>query len=181
MTTHAHDEDARLAALHSYGILDGPRPPALDELTRLASSIFDTPMSAVSLIDRDRQWFAGNTGLGDAETPLDVSFCVHAVRDRRQLVVPDARLDPHFGTYPNVTGDPHIRFYAGSPSSTRTATPSARCASSTTAPATSAPASARPWTPSPRRPWATSPCCAAGSCSPSSATSWPAPPSARRT
>jgi hypothetical protein len=47
MTTHAHDEDARLAAVHSYGVLDGPRPPALDELTRLASSIFDTPMSAV--------------------------------------------------------------------------------------------------------------------------------------
>ncbi|MEV0562273.1 GAF domain-containing sensor histidine kinase [Dactylosporangium sp. NPDC050588] len=115
MTTHAHDEDARLAALHSYGILDGPRPAALDELTRLASSIFDAPMSSVSLIDRDRQWFAGSTGLADAETPRDVSFCAHTLPERRQLVVPDARLDPHFRTYPNVTGDPHIRFYAGSP------------------------------------------------------------------
>jgi signal transduction histidine kinase len=115
MTTHAHDEDARLAALHSYGVLDGPRPPALDELTRLASSIFDTPMSAVSLVDRDRQWFAGNTGLADAETPLDVSFCARTVADRRQLVVPDARADERFSRYRNVTGDPHIRFYAGSP------------------------------------------------------------------
>ncbi|WP_327004040.1 GAF domain-containing sensor histidine kinase [Dactylosporangium sp. NBC_01737] len=115
MTTHAHDEDARLAALHSYGVLDGPRPAALDELTRLASSIFDTPMSAVSLVDRDRQWFAGTTGLADAETPLDVSFCARTITDRRQLVVPDARTDPHFHSYRNVTGDPHIRFYAGSP------------------------------------------------------------------
>lgn len=115
MTTHAQDEEARLAALHSYGVLDGPRPPALDDLTRLAASIFDTPMSAVSLVDRDRQWFAGRTGLADAETPIGVSFCARAVADRRQLVVPDARVDPHFGTYDNVTGDPHIRFYAGSP------------------------------------------------------------------
>jgi signal transduction histidine kinase len=57
------DEEARLSALHSYGVLDGPRPPALDDITRLASAIFDTPMSAVSLVDRDRQWFAGSTGL----------------------------------------------------------------------------------------------------------------------
>lgn len=115
MTTLAHDEDARLAAVHSYGVLDQPRPPALDELTRLAASIFDTPMSAVSLVDRDRQWFAGNTGLADAETPRDVSFCAQTVAERRRLVVPDARLHPRFGTYRNVTGEPHVRFYAGSP------------------------------------------------------------------
>lgn len=115
MTTSAHDEDARLAALHSYCLLDGPRSPALDELTRLAASIFDTPMSAVSLIDRDRQWFAGSTGLADAGSPRDISFCARTVADRRQLVVPDARVHPDFGTYRNVTGDPHIRFYAGSP------------------------------------------------------------------
>ena len=115
MTTDAHDEEARLAALHSYGVLDGPRPVALEDLTRLASSIFDTPMSAVSLIDRDRQWFAGSTGIADTETSRDVSFCAHTLAERRQLVVPDARVDPHFHTYPNVSGEPHIRFYAGSP------------------------------------------------------------------
>ena len=115
MTRLAHDEDARLAAVHSYGILDGPRLPALDELTRLAASMFGTPMSAVSLVDRDRQWFAGSTGIAGAETPRDVSFCAHAVAERRRLVVPDARQHPHFGTYRTVTGDPHVRFYAGSP------------------------------------------------------------------
>ncbi|MEV6929066.1 GAF domain-containing sensor histidine kinase [Dactylosporangium sp. NPDC051485] len=109
------DEEARLAALHSYGVLDGPRPPELDDLTRLAASIFDTPMSAVSLIDRDRQWFAGKTGLADDETPRDVSFCAETIPARRQLVVPDARADAHFRSYANVTGEPHVRFYAGSP------------------------------------------------------------------
>ncbi|MET7418816.1 GAF domain-containing sensor histidine kinase [Dactylosporangium sp. NPDC005555] len=115
MTAHTHDEEARLAALHSYGVLDGPRPRALDDLTRLASSIFDTPVSAVALIDRDRQWFAGGTGVPVAETPLDISFCAHTTAGRRQLVVPDASVHPHFHTYSNVTGEPHVRFYAGSP------------------------------------------------------------------
>jgi signal transduction histidine kinase len=115
MTAHADDEDARLAALHSYGVLDGPRPVALDELTRLAASIFDAPMSAVSLVDRERQWFAGKTGIADTETSLDVSFCARVVADRRQLVVPDASVHAHFHSYSNVVGDPHIRFYAGSP------------------------------------------------------------------
>ncbi|GAA2337909.1 GAF domain-containing sensor histidine kinase [Dactylosporangium salmoneum] len=109
------DEEARLAALHSYGVLDGPRPPELDDLTRLAASIFDTPMSAVSLVDRERQWFAGKTGLADDESPRDLSFCAETIPTRAQLVVPDARADAHFSSYANVTGEPHIRFYAGSP------------------------------------------------------------------
>ncbi|MGI5242492.1 sensor histidine kinase [Dactylosporangium sp. CA-139066] len=109
------DEEARLSALHSYGVLDAPRPAELDDLTRLAASIFDTAMSAVSLVDRDRQWFAGKTGLADDETSRDVSFCSRTAAAREQLVVPDARADEHFRSYSNVTGDPHIRFYAGSP------------------------------------------------------------------
>lgn len=109
------DEEARLSALYSYGALDAPRPAELDDLTRLAASIFDTPMSTVALIDRDRQWFAGRTGLTDDETPRDVSFCSRTAASREQLVVPDARADEHFRSYANVTGDPRIRFYAGSP------------------------------------------------------------------
>jgi len=109
------DEEARLSALYSYGVLDGPRPQALDDITRLASSIFDTPMSAVVLVDRDRQWFAGSTGLADAQTHRDRSFCAHTIPARQQLVVPDARADERFRGYATVTGDPHIRFYAGSP------------------------------------------------------------------
>jgi signal transduction histidine kinase len=109
------DEEARLSAVHSYGLLDAPRPAALDDLTRLASSIFDTSMSAVTLVDRDRQWFAGKTGLIDDETSRDVSFCARTIPTREQLVIRDARADEHFRTYANVTGGPHIRFYAGSP------------------------------------------------------------------
>ncbi|AEV82917.1 histidine kinase [Actinoplanes sp. SE50] len=114
MSDAVHDE-SRLAALRTYQVLDRPRPAVLDDLTRLAATMFDTPMAAVSLVDRDRQWFAGNVGLADAETPLDVSFCARLVPTRKPLIVPDATRDPHFRAYRNVTGDPHIRFYAGAP------------------------------------------------------------------
>ncbi|MFC7528690.1 ATP-binding protein [Actinoplanes sp. GCM10030250] len=108
-------EEARLAALRSYRVLDRPRTPVLDDLTRLAANMFDTPMAAISLIDRDRQWFAGSLGLADEQTPLDVSFCAHVIPDRKPLIVPDAARDSRFAGYPNVLGAPHIRFYAGAP------------------------------------------------------------------
>jgi signal transduction histidine kinase len=114
-TSDDHDEPARLAALRSYQVLDRPRPVVLDDLTRLAASMFDTPISAVSLIDRDRQWFAGQVGLADEQTPLDVSFCRHVVPAREPLIVPDATRDSRFAEYANVAGEPGIRFYAGAP------------------------------------------------------------------
>src|SRR6266516_2157893 len=62
-TGHHVSEQSRLAAVHSYGLLDAARSVVLDDLTRLAARVFDTPMSTVTLIDRDRQWFAGATGM----------------------------------------------------------------------------------------------------------------------
>jgi len=108
-------EQSRLAAVHSYGLLDAARPVVLDDLTRLAARIFDTPMSTVSLIDRDRQWFAGATGMTGAEDPRSVSFCAWMVDNPRPLIVDDAREDDRFRSYANVTGAPFIRFYAGVP------------------------------------------------------------------
>ncbi|WP_432824999.1 GAF domain-containing sensor histidine kinase [Dactylosporangium sp. CA-092794] len=109
------DEEARLSAVHSYGVLGAARPPQLDDLARLAASVCGTPMSAVCLVDRDRQWFAGKTGIAEDETPRDISFCAQTIPARAQLVVPDARADERFRAYRNVIGDPHVRFYAGSP------------------------------------------------------------------
>ncbi|PWQ83112.1 histidine kinase, partial [Stenotrophomonas maltophilia] len=52
-------------------------------------------------------------GLGVRETPLDTSFCAHALLEQDFLLVPDATADPRFACNPLVTGEPHIRFYAG--------------------------------------------------------------------
>ncbi len=94
------DDPARLAAWHSYAVLDRPRPAVLDELTGAAAAVFDTSMAAVSLVDADWQWFAGSAGLADAQTPLDVSFCAPTVPTRQPLIVPDATRDPSLGRLP---------------------------------------------------------------------------------
>jgi GAF domain-containing protein len=111
----ATDEAARLAALRSYRILDTEAEQSFDDLTLLASQICGAPIAAISLIDDHRQWFKSRVGLEITEAPRDVAFCVHAITQRSMLVVPDALADERFRDNPLVTGEPHVRFYAGAP------------------------------------------------------------------
>lgn len=106
-------EELRLAALHGYGILDTPREAAFDDITRIAALICEAPIAVVNLIDRDRQWFKSEIGLGVRETPLATSICAHAILQQDLFVVPDTREDSRFSANPLVTGDPGLRFYAG--------------------------------------------------------------------
>ncbi len=110
------NEDRRLSELRELEILDTEPEQAYDDLTRIASGICGMPISLVSLIDNDRQWFKSKQGLNASETSRDSAFCAHAINEPSQLfVVPDARDDPRFHDNPLVTGEPHIRFYAGAP------------------------------------------------------------------
>jgi diguanylate cyclase (GGDEF)-like protein len=110
------DEEAwRLATLKSMRLLDSPAEDRYDRITRLARRLFGMPMSLISLIDADRQWFKSSQGLGVSETPRDIAFCAVAVACHEMLVVEDASSDPRFHANPLVTGEPHIRFYAGAP------------------------------------------------------------------
>jgi GAF domain-containing protein len=106
-------EESRLAALRRYGILDTPREADFDEIVKVASAICGTPISVINLIDYGRQWFKAEVGLGLRETPLDSSICAHAILQPDLFVVPDTTLDSRFADNPLVTGDPHLRFYAG--------------------------------------------------------------------
>jgi diguanylate cyclase (GGDEF)-like protein len=109
-------EAERLAALRSYNVLDTSEEAAFDEIVALAARLTNTPISLVSLIDENRQWFKAHAGLEARETPRDQAFCAHAILDpNTPLVVPDARQDPRFADNPLVTGGPGIRFYAGVP------------------------------------------------------------------
>ena len=112
------DEIQRLAALSRYGILDTPREEPFDDVARLAAQICESPISLVSLVDRNRQWFKAHVGLPLAlsETPRDSAFCAHAILQPAELLlVPDALEDRRFADNPLVTGEPFIRFYAGAP------------------------------------------------------------------
>jgi PAS domain S-box-containing protein len=107
------DEEARLKALHDLGILDTPDEERFDRITRLAARLFDVPIALVSLIDADRQWAKSCVGLDAREAPRSASFCARAILGDEQLVVEDAATDPAFAGNPQVTGPPHLRFYAG--------------------------------------------------------------------
>jgi anti-sigma regulatory factor (Ser/Thr protein kinase) len=111
----ARAEAERLETLKQYQILDTEPEMAYDDLALLASHICETPMAAISLIDKDRQWFKARVGLSVPETPRSISFCSHAIEQRGIYVVPDASQDALLRDNPQVTGDPHIRFYAGAP------------------------------------------------------------------
>ncbi|MCA9516645.1 MAG: GAF domain-containing protein [Myxococcales bacterium] len=112
----APDEPARLDALRAYHVLDTPPEAAFDDLVSLTAAICDVPIALVSLIDRDRQWFKARVGLAAAQTRRDEAFCAYAILAPDDvLIVPDALSDPRFADNPLVTGEPHIRFYAGAP------------------------------------------------------------------
>lgn len=109
------NEAERLAALKSYHLLDTIAEEEYDRITRLASIICEVPISTITLIDENRQWFKSRVGIEDTETAREISFCQHAILDTNLFTIPDAQKDDRFKHNPLVTSDPHIRFYAGYP------------------------------------------------------------------
>ena len=109
------NEIERLNALRGYGILDTHPEDRFDDLTRLAASICGTPISLISLVDEDRQWFKSKSGLEVCQTAREDAFCAHAIMSSELFVVPDASQDPRFANNPMVVGELHVRFYAGAP------------------------------------------------------------------
>ncbi|KQM17433.1 sensor domain-containing diguanylate cyclase [Novosphingobium sp. Leaf2] len=109
------DEPARLAALARLAILDTPREEPFDNVVRLVRSVLGVPISAVTLVDKDRQWFKAIDGLDATETPRSESFCAYAIQQDTPMLIPDARLDTRVADYPSVTEDPFVRSYAGVP------------------------------------------------------------------
>jgi len=110
------NEQARLVALKSYNVLDTLPESDYDNITHLASTITQVPISLISLIDDDRQWFKSHKGLEATETSREYAFCAHAIMNPDKVFkVQDSRLDDRFADNPLVTGDPRVIFYTGVP------------------------------------------------------------------
>jgi signal transduction histidine kinase len=108
-------EDSRLTSLFRYNILDTPPEAGFDDIVRIAAAVCEAPVSLVSFVSFDRQWFKARTGFDASETPLDRSICAHVVKKGELLIIPDLTSDARTRDNPLVTGPPYIRFYAGAP------------------------------------------------------------------
>lgn len=110
-----YKEENRLLSLYSLGILDTKPDKRFDRLTRIAVKIFDVPVSLVSLVDRDRQWFKSCYGLNISSTNRTESFCSVVIERNEPMIINDTYEDPRFSNNSLVINEPHIRFYAGYP------------------------------------------------------------------
>lgn len=113
-----HNEAMRLEVLNSLNLIDAAPEERFDRVTRLAKRLFNVPVAKVTLVASDTIFTVSCAG-AEADTgthiPRELSFCGLAILCDDILVVPDALLDPRFRDSPLVTGEPHIRFYAGCP------------------------------------------------------------------
>ncbi|WP_127845182.1 GAF domain-containing protein [Psychroflexus aestuariivivens] len=109
-------ENNRLEDLKSYKILDTNPEDELNELAEIASLTCNAPISLITFIDKDRQWFKAKIGLDIPETSRSHSFCQHTLNKPKEVfVINDSLKDDRFKDNPLVINQPNIRFYAGVP------------------------------------------------------------------
>jgi EAL domain-containing protein (putative c-di-GMP-specific phosphodiesterase class I) len=119
MNIASQAEQQRLAAVRAHQWLETAASENFDRICRLAAAYFDVPTVLVSLVDKDRQWFAGRVGFALNQTPINQSFCAHTIQQDGVMQVVDACTDPRFMDNELVTTPDGIRFYAGAPLVTR--------------------------------------------------------------
>jgi GAF domain-containing protein len=107
------DEVARQQAVKALGLLDTPPQVSFDRITRIATHLFKMPISTLTLIDSEREWYLSFQGITEREAPRSRSFCGHALLASDVMIVPDALKDPRFDGNPMVVKPPFIRFYMG--------------------------------------------------------------------
>ncbi|UQR64881.1 AI-2E family transporter [Bradyrhizobium sp. C-145] len=119
------DNDAeRVDALKATGVLEGDKREALDALAKRAADVFNTSVAVITTIDKDHEYFVGQSGkLPDAITddtgtllPMERehAICNYVVANDETLVVSDIERDPRFADNKAIE-QWNVRFYAGAP------------------------------------------------------------------
>ena len=113
------NDDIRLLALERFKSLDVETDSEFQEFVQMASSVCNAPIALLTLIEEEVQWLKVTKGTDVKQMPTKTSFCRYTIQSDKVLVVPDAREDERFADSPIVAGEPHVRFYAGTPLITR--------------------------------------------------------------
>lgn len=108
-------EDDRLSALRSYGVLDSPREEDFDKLTAMVARLYNTAISSVTLVAKDRFFFKSMFGADVRNMDRCPGFCDTAIQSEGVHCIEDATTDPVVRDHPMVRGEPYIRSYAGAP------------------------------------------------------------------
>jgi GAF domain-containing protein len=108
----------RVKAVDRFLKLELSKESELQEITNLAAEICGTPTALITFIDKDTQYIKFKKAFEFDVTERQNAFCHHVIEAEEILVIPDAMLDERFVNNPLVTGNPNIRFYAGSPLTT---------------------------------------------------------------
>ncbi len=82
-------EKDRLCAVQGLNILDTENEERFDRITRKATTEFSVPVSTITIIDKDREWYKSVQGLEQREAPRATSFCGHALLHHDIYIVED--------------------------------------------------------------------------------------------
>ncbi|HET8846269.1 MAG TPA: ATP-binding protein [Ktedonobacteraceae bacterium] len=92
----AINDEERLRILIKSKLLDSGPEEVFDRFTQLAVALLDVPVSTVTLVDKDRQYFKSYYGIPEPwasrrQNPLSYSLCQYVVTSGQPLIVEDAR------------------------------------------------------------------------------------------
>ena len=114
------NENQRFTYVEETQLLDSEPEPVFDELVQLAAKICDAPIAMVTLLDKSRAFVKAGYGIDATEVPRSDAFCTIAILNPSELLeIPDTQADKHWRETALVTNEPHVRFYAGFPLTTR--------------------------------------------------------------
>lgn len=114
-----HKPSDRVSAIRKSGLLDRSGREQFHHLTEHVRVALKVPVAIISIVDEDRQVFAGHCGLPSpwdalGETPMTHSFCQHVVERAEPLEVADASRHALVSTN-HAIGDLGVQAYLGVP------------------------------------------------------------------
>ena len=111
----ASTQTLQIAELHTLDIFYTPLEARFDRITRLARQAMRVQAAAITLLDRERQWFKSIEGWEVRELPRAKSLCLSTIDKGEPVIIEDLLKEPEYSQHPLVTSGPKFRFYAGFP------------------------------------------------------------------